>query len=155
MPTASSPVDHPSRSHRGFMLVVLAALCWGTSGISGRIIADRTELSPLDIAWYRLALGAAVLLAGWALTARRRARAAPVTRRVAVRLVLVGAGLAAYQLVYFSAVARAGVSIATLDNATSRVLRSLRQARFMRDARAVAAAVSPQTLYSNRYSIQP
>jgi DME family drug/metabolite transporter len=37
-----------------------------------------------------------------------------VTRPVAVRLVLIGAGLAAYQLAYFAAVERAGVSIATL-----------------------------------------
>src|SRR4051812_23015939 len=109
MNTVSTPA-----SRRGFLLVVLAALCWGTSGISGRIVADRTDLSPLDIAWYRLAVGAVVLLAGWGLTARRRSRAAAVTRPVALRLVLVGAGLAAYQLAYFSAVARAGVSIATL-----------------------------------------
>ena len=109
MHTVSSPA-----SRRGFLLVVLASLCWGTSGISGRIVADRTDLSPLDIAWYRLAIGAVVLLAGWALTARRRTAAPPVTRPVAIRLVLIGAGLAAYQLAYFTAVARAGVSIATL-----------------------------------------
>jgi DME family drug/metabolite transporter len=109
MHTVSSPA-----SRRGFALVVLAALCWGTSGISGRVVADRTDLSPLDIAWYRLAVGAVVLLAGWALTARRRTTAVRITRPVAVRLVLIGAGLAAYQLAYFSAVARAGVSIATL-----------------------------------------
>jgi DME family drug/metabolite transporter len=109
MHTVSSPA-----SRRGFALVVLAALCWGTSGISGRIVADRTDLSPLDIAWYRLAIGAVVLLAGWALTARRRTTAVRITRPVAVRLVLIGAGLAAYQFAYFSAVARAGVSIATL-----------------------------------------
>jgi DME family drug/metabolite transporter len=55
-----------------------------------------------------------VLLAGWALTTRRRTAGVPVTRPVAVRLGLVGAGLAAYQLAFFSAVARTGVSIATL-----------------------------------------
>ena len=109
MPTVSSRA-----ARRGFALVLLAALCWGTSGISGRIVADRTDLSPLDIAWYRLAIGAMVLLAGWALTARRRGSPVRLTRPVAVRLVLIGAGLAAYQLAYFSAVARAGVSIATL-----------------------------------------
>jgi len=101
-------------SRRGFLLVVLAALCWGTSGISGRVVADRTDLSPLVIAWYRLTIGAVVLLAGWALTARRRTSAPRLTRPVGIRLGLVGAGLAAYQLAYFSAVARAGVSIATL-----------------------------------------
>ena len=49
---------------RGFLLVVLAALCWGTSGVSGRIVADRTDLGPLDIAWHRMAIGAVVLLLG-------------------------------------------------------------------------------------------
>jgi DME family drug/metabolite transporter len=109
VPTPSSPA--PSR---GFLLVVLASLCWGTSGLSGRVIADRSDLSSLDIAWYRLAIGAAALAVVWGVTSRRRAPAVPVTRPVAVRLVLVGVGLAAYQLAYFSAVERAGVSIATL-----------------------------------------
>jgi DME family drug/metabolite transporter len=93
---------------------VAAALCWGTSGLSGRVVADRAGLSALDIAWYRLAIGTVALAAAWAVTARRRGPAVPVTRPVAVRLVLVGAGLAAYQFAYFSAVEQAGVSIATL-----------------------------------------
>jgi drug/metabolite transporter, DME family len=107
--TPSSPA-----SSRGFLFVVLASLCWGTSGLSGRVIADRSDLSALDIAWYRLAIGAAALAVAWGVSARRRGPAVPVTRPVAVRLVLVGGGLAAYQLAYFSAVERAGVSIATL-----------------------------------------
>jgi DME family drug/metabolite transporter len=113
-PAASPHRGTPAASRRGFLLVVLAALCWGTSGLSGRVVADRSDLSPLDVAWYRLAIGAVVLLAGWAVTARRRTPGAAVGRPVVVRLVLVAAGLAAYQLAYFSAVARAGVSIATL-----------------------------------------
>jgi DME family drug/metabolite transporter len=105
-----------SRASRpGFLLVVLAALCWGTSGVSGRIVADRAGLDPFDIAWHRMAIGAVVLLVGFALTRRRRAAPpASLTRGTAVRLALVGAGLAAYQLAYFAAVATAGVSIATL-----------------------------------------
>ena len=101
-------------SGRGFLLVVLAALCWGTSGFSGRIVADRAGLGPLDIAWHRMAIGAVVLLLGFAATRRRRVAAPPLTRGTAVRLALVGAGLAAYQFAYFAAVATAGVSIATL-----------------------------------------
>jgi drug/metabolite transporter, DME family len=102
-------------SRRGFLLVVLAALCWGTSGVSGRIVADRAGLGPLDIAWHRMAIGAVVLLVGFALTRRRRAGPpTSLTRGTAVRLALVGVGLAAYQLAYFAAVATAGVSIATL-----------------------------------------
>ena len=110
----SSPLASPA-SRRGFLLVVLASLCWGTSGVSGRIITERTDLGPLDIAWHRMAIGAVVLLIGTVLTRSRRAALTPApTRGVTVRLVLIGAGLAAYQLAYFAAVARAGVSIATL-----------------------------------------
>jgi drug/metabolite transporter, DME family len=104
----------PSVAASGFPLVVLAALCWGTAGVSGRVVADRTDLGPLDIAWHRMAIGAAVLLAVHLLGRRRRGPSLPVSRPVAVRLALVAAGLAAYQLAYFAAVATAGVSIATL-----------------------------------------
>ena len=110
----SSPLSAPA-SRTGFLLVVLAAMCWGTSGISGAIVAERTNLGPLDIAWHRMAIGAAALLTGHLLTRRRRAApTGPLARGTAVRLVLIGAGLAAYQLAYFAAVATAGVSIATL-----------------------------------------
>src|SRR5687768_14690700 len=110
----SSPVL-PAASRRGFLLVVLAALCWGTSGISGEIVADRAGLGPLDIAWHRMAIGAVVLLGGYALTRRRRTGPTlPLPRGTAARLALVGAGLAAYQFAFFAAVATAGVSISTL-----------------------------------------
>ena len=110
----SSPLVSPA-SRRGFLLVVLAALCWGTAGVSGRIVADRTGLGPLDIAWHRMAIGAVVLLLFTALGRRRRlASTVTVTRGTAVRLVLVAAGLAAYQFAFFAAVAIAGVSISTL-----------------------------------------
>jgi DME family drug/metabolite transporter len=110
MSTPSSPA-----ARRGFLLVVLASLCWGTSGISGAIVADRTDLGPLDIAWHRMAIGAVALLAGYLVSrSRRPVPAAPIARGTAVRLFLIGAGLAAYQLAYFAAVATAGVSIATL-----------------------------------------
>ncbi len=111
---SSTPLSSRRGPRRGFLLVVAAALCWGTSGLSGRVVADRAGLSALDIAWYRLAIGTVALAAAWAVTARRRGPAVPVTRPVAARLVLVGAGLAAYQFAYFSAVEQAGVSIATL-----------------------------------------
>lgn len=110
------PTPSAAAARRGFFLVLLAALCWGTAGISGRVVADRTGLSALDIAWYRMAIGAALLLVA-RLAGRRRPRlAAPVrlTRPLVVRLGLVGAGLAAYQLAFFAAVARVGVSVPTL-----------------------------------------
>src|SRR4051794_39684267 len=114
MSTTTSFPSSPA-ARRGFLLVVLAALCWGTSGVSGRIVADRAGLGPLDIAWHRMAIGAVVLLTAHTLTRRRRAgTTTALTRGTAARLALVGAGLAAYQLAYFAAVETAGVSIATL-----------------------------------------
>ena len=107
----SSPTAAPAR---GFLLVVLAALCWGTSGITGDLVADRTDLDPLDVAWHRMAIGAAVLLAVHLLSRRRPGTAVPRTRPLRRRLAAVGIGLAVYQSAYFAAVATAGVGIATL-----------------------------------------
>ena len=51
-------MSSPLTPARGFVLVVLAAVCWGTSGITGDVVADRTGLDPLDVAWHRMAVGA-------------------------------------------------------------------------------------------------
>jgi DME family drug/metabolite transporter len=107
----------PASPARGFALVVVAALCWGTSGISGDVVARRSDLQPLEVAWYRMAIGAVVLIVASLLTRRRRSRAdsrVPLTRATAGQLAVVAAGLATYQAAYFAAVATAGVSIATL-----------------------------------------
>ncbi|RBY96194.1 multidrug transporter [Blastococcus sp. TF02-8] len=105
---------HSTAPGRGFLLLVLAALCWGTTGVSGTLVSRHSDLGPLDIAWYRMAVGAAALLVLRAVTRRRAAPVPSLDRGTVVRLVLVGTGLGAYQLAYFAAVARAGVSIATL-----------------------------------------
>jgi len=99
---------------RGFLLVVLAALCWGTAGFSGRLIEQHSDLRALDIAWYRMAIAAVALLAVHLAGSRRREAAPRATRPVVVRLVLIATGLGGYQLAYFAAVAMAGVSISTL-----------------------------------------
>lgn len=112
-PSASTAL--PGRgSRRGFLLVVLAALCWGTAGFTGRLVQQRSDLTALDVAWYRMAVATGVLVVAW-LVGRRRAAPVPrLARPVAVRLVLIASGLGAYQLAYFAAVARAGVSVSTL-----------------------------------------
>ena len=113
--TAHGGTLHSPAARRGFVLVLLAGITWGTSGFSGSLVASRTDLGPLDIAWYRMAIAAVALLVGHLATRRRRPAVPPVIGRgVVVRLALVAAGLAAYQLAYFAAVARAGVSISTL-----------------------------------------
>ncbi len=114
MTTSTAPArGRRTTPSRGFALVVLAALCWGTSGLTGDLVADRAGLDPLDTAWHRMAIGAAALLA----VHLARPRAGTRTRldgALRWRLAAVGAGLAVYQSAYFAAVATAGVSIATL-----------------------------------------
>jgi drug/metabolite transporter, DME family len=112
VPTPQSPAP---AAGRGFVLVVLAGLMWGTSGVSGSIVLDRTDLGALDIAWHRMGIGAVALYAVHLATRRRRtAVTGRLPRAVVLRLGLVAAGLAVYQLAYFAAVTAAGVSIATL-----------------------------------------
>jgi DME family drug/metabolite transporter len=62
-----------------------------------------------------MTVAAVALFAGSLASRRRRPPVRPVlSRGIVVRLVLVAAGLAAYQLAFFAAVAKAGVSISTL-----------------------------------------
>jgi DME family drug/metabolite transporter len=89
--------------------LVLAGVLWGTGGLFGRLLAERTGLSPLAVAGYRLAVGGALLLVPLLLSGRRpRGRAA--WRRIGAV-----AGLAAlFQASYFTAVSLTGVGLATL-----------------------------------------
>ena len=52
----------PTAARRGFLLVVLAAACWGTAGFTGRLVQRHSDLGALDIAWYRMAIATVVLL---------------------------------------------------------------------------------------------
>src|SRR3954447_19701076 len=93
----------------GRLCIALAGVLWGTSGVVVQLIRARTGLSPAGIACYRLAVAALVLLpVTGARPLLRAARAAPAG------LALTGAGLAAYQALYFIAVADAGVTVATV-----------------------------------------
>jgi len=126
---------------RGLAAIATAAALWGTSGATGQLLADRSDLSPVAVGFLRCAL-AAVLLAGLrAVASPARGRSRPPAREHAThpaaagsggarrprgswrgvvsgadlgRVLAVGAGLALYQSCYFAAVARAGVSVATL-----------------------------------------
>ena len=99
-----------SRRHAGTgaMFVIGAALLWGTVGLVGAIVHQRSGLSALAISFWRLAFASAAMLP---LLLRRRPAFARSDR---LRLVGVGAALAAYQACYFTAVMLAGVSLATL-----------------------------------------
>lgn len=113
---------------RGTTLIVLASVCFGTSGPLAKPAMD-AGLSPQQVASVRIGIAAVVLLA---FTALRRPALLRV-RRADWRL-LIGYGLvgvAGVQLLYFAAVARIPIGIAMLLEFTSPILVAL-WVRFVR-----------------------
>lgn len=106
----STTVRH-TRVHAGLSAITAAAVLWGTAGLAGRQVGEATGIAPVAVGWYRLVIAAVVLLAWRALRGGGRLR---VPRRELPRVALVGTGLAGYQVCYFTAVDRVGVSVATL-----------------------------------------
>ncbi|MEU8238653.1 EamA family transporter [Actinoplanes missouriensis] len=99
-----------------------AGILWGTAGVVVQVVAESTGLGAVAIGFYRLLSAAAVLLL-LGLFTRNRNGSTPATgtrqllvafRGAPVVIVLAGAGLAAYQALYFVAVRLGGVSIATV-----------------------------------------
>jgi DME family drug/metabolite transporter len=88
--------------------VLLAALCFGTTGTAQALGPD--GIDPAAVGAARVAVGGALLVLA-ALALRRGA----VRRRMAAAPVLAGAaGVAAYQVAFFAAVADTGVAIGTI-----------------------------------------
>ncbi len=103
------PVD-PAAA--GLILVVGAALLWGTVGVASKALYGIVEISPLVVGFYRLALAVPLLLA---LSVHRLGRATFAFHGRDRLLVLgLGVSIAFYQVFYFTAVATAGVAVATL-----------------------------------------
>src|SRR5215207_9598722 len=87
------------------LLVLLAAVCFGTTGTAQALGPDA---APLTVGAARIAIGGALLL----LVARAApAAAAPWPRR---ELAVVAAAIAIYQLAFFAAVDRTGVAVGTV-----------------------------------------
>jgi drug/metabolite transporter (DMT)-like permease len=113
---------------RGTVLIVLASVCFGTSGPLVKPTMD-AGLSPQQVASFRIALAAVLLLAFVAITRPKALRL-----RKADLPLLVGYGLmgvAAVQLLYFAAVSRIPISMAMLLEFTAPVLVAL-WVRFVR-----------------------
>lgn len=87
------------------LLVVLAAVLWGTTGTAQALGPD--DVDPLVVGWVRLAIGGA----GLVLVARvRRAVRSPLHRGWFATAVV---SVAAYQLTFFGGVRLAGVALGT------------------------------------------
>lgn len=100
------------RTGNGPVLVVLAAMLWGTVGIASKLLYGIEDVPPLIVGFFRLAI-AVPLLAAWCWW-----RLGPTTfhfpGRDLVRILTLGVAMALYQVFYFGAVAEIGVALATL-----------------------------------------
>jgi drug/metabolite transporter, DME family len=76
-----------------------------------QLVHHSTGLSPVGIGFYRLAIAATATL--FVVARRPRALAAAI-RAAPGTMVLIGVGLGTYQALYFEAVARSGVAVATV-----------------------------------------
>ena len=95
----------------GLIAIAAAGILWGTTGVVVQLIRQSADLSPVSIGCYRLAVAALALSLFLARQLRPAVRALRSRR---LPLLLIGAGLGAYQALYFAAVAWGGVAIATV-----------------------------------------
>ncbi|MDQ2683410.1 MAG: DMT family transporter, partial [Chloroflexota bacterium] len=101
-----------SRLRPGLVMLIGTGLLWGTIGVAGRGILDRTTLDPLQISWLRTLFATpASLLIGYRLLG-------PALLRIGRRDIVLMGGLAAvnfaFQALYLVGVREIGVSVATL-----------------------------------------
>src|SRR5262245_62059944 len=95
----------------GVLLILLAAVTWGTTGATMKLVARDSPMSPLLVGFFRVLFAAPCLLAA--------ARAAGAPLLVAGpgdrwRLGAAGLAMGAYQACYFWGVAKTSVAVGSL-----------------------------------------
>jgi DME family drug/metabolite transporter len=99
-------------ARRGSWSILGAATLWSTTGVVTRTIYDLSATNALSVAFFRLAIGALVLLLlCWRLLGRR---AWGIQKRDALLLGFLGIMQAIFQFSYLAAIPYCGVTIATL-----------------------------------------
>ncbi|MFC4078205.1 DMT family transporter [Salinithrix halophila] len=98
----------------GLPLVCMAAMMWGTAGITGKWLSVHHQLDPLSIGAWRLLLGVPLMIIAAWIERKRNGKVKPLHPSHQKLLLLFGIGIAGYQICYFSAVDRTMVSTATL-----------------------------------------
>lgn len=104
-------LDHAAQ-RRGILLVAIAALLWGTTGIATKALYQQSDIGPLAVGFFRLAFALPFVVA--LALGRGRLRLASLGRRELALMLVVGVTLALYQVCYFSAIDCVGVTVATL-----------------------------------------
>jgi DME family drug/metabolite transporter len=105
-------LDARAGSRRGLLLILLAALLWGTVGVTTKALYNLSETNALSIGFFRLAITTPALLAAcWHTLGRRTFKIAP---RDLAFMIVIGVAMAFYQVCYFAAISRVGVAVAVL-----------------------------------------
>jgi DME family drug/metabolite transporter len=99
-------------ARRGLWFIVLAAVLWGTVGVSSKAVYSLADTNPLSIGFYRLVFSLPVL--AWACWRRLGRAAVCVPRRDLAVMLAIGIAMALYQVCYFAAIQRVGVAVAVL-----------------------------------------
>jgi len=99
-------------ARRGLLMVMFAAVLWGTGGIAAKSIYALSPTNPTSVAFFRMALSVPLLLVLCWVTLGRRMW--DVQRQDLPRMLIAGALVALYQVAYFAAIPRVGVAISTL-----------------------------------------
>jgi DME family drug/metabolite transporter len=95
----------------GLVLIVVAAMTWGTTGATMQLIAAGSPISPLLVGVLRVAIAAPCLwAAAWCASGPIRLPG----RGDRGRLVLAGLAMASYQVCYFWGVAKTSVAVGAL-----------------------------------------
>jgi DME family drug/metabolite transporter len=97
---------------RGYALVLVAATLWATLGIIFKALINDYGLSRITIAFFRASLSAAILFA--ALAIRRRGSLCIAARDVLFFVAFGLLGIAAFYIVYITAIDLAGMSVAAV-----------------------------------------
>lgn len=96
---------------RGILLILLAAILWGTTGVSARFINEIYPLSPLTIGAWRLLFASPILIL---ISFLSKSSKEPLKKEHLGIFLIYGVTVATYQLCFFSAISFAMVSTATL-----------------------------------------
>lgn len=128
----TQPVEHPqdtSRRLKGFALILVAAVLWGTLGIFYKTLIGVYGLTPLNIAFFRAAFSALFLLIGLSVLRPQWLR---VEWRDLPLLVNFGLfGVAAFFFVYVNAIDLVGVAVGAVLLYTAPAWVTLISWRFM------------------------
>lgn len=131
---------------RGLASVCLAGIIWGTIGPGAQVVHERSGLSSLTVTAYR-AIAAVVVLSLGVVVSGRPAAAGTAALEEWRRVGVVGVLTAAFQFLFFVAVASTGVSITTVVSLGSApvlllVVGSIHKRRLPRGSQAFTVAMA-------------